>query len=238
MVELLENQVKIGNLEASVQGFNKGNAKPDNVRLLVTHLESLKLSTRMSNISVEVIQPNKGATKQFSPFALLNFATAGFKYQAEGELSRARKGGKTKITCNRPIPKFDNNDLRSDDDIRKEILAFFDATLKAQGKIDWCLDDAGRKLALSTLRITKRHARAPAFSVYYEFLDPTSNVFFLHFYPGHNPFGAFDFKDPIPNPVTRTMAEANKEYAVSYTRRGFKGEEHPVWTTKDISKGW
>ena len=166
VVELLETQLKIGNLEASVHGFSKGNSKPENLKLVMTHLENLKLSIRLSNVSGEVIQPNKNA-KQFSPFCILNFATQGFKYQAEGELSRARKGGKTKMTCTRPTPKYDLNDLKKEEDVRKEIIGYFESTLVDQGKKDWCLSDEGRKLAIATLRISKRHAKSPTFSLFY-----------------------------------------------------------------------
>ena len=218
----------------NVHGFSKGNSKPENLKLVVTHLANLKLSIRLSNVSGEVIQPNKNA-KQFSPFCILNFATQGFNYQAEGELSRARKGGKTSMTCTRPTPKFDLNDLKNEEDIRKEIIGYFESTLVDQGKKDWC---EGRKLALATLRISKRHDKSPTFSLFYEFLEPTSNVCFLHYYPGRNPFATFDFTDPIPNPVTRALAAANKEYAVSYTRWNFKGEEMEAWTSKELNKGW
>ena len=92
-----------------------------------------------------------------------------------------------------------------------------------QGKGNWCLTDEGRKLAISTLRVSKRHAKSPTFSLFYEFLEPTSNICFFHYYPGRNPFASFDFTENIPNPVTRALAGANKEYAESYKRRTFQG---------------
>ena len=121
---------------------------------------------------------------------------------------------------------------------RKEIIGYFEPTLVDQGKKDWCLSDEGRKLAIATLRISKRHAKSPTFSLFYEFLEPTSNICFLHYYTGRNSFAAFDFSDSIPNPVTRALAVANREYTVSYKRRTFQGAEMEAWTSKEFNKGW
>ena len=61
VVEQLENQLKLGNLEASVLGFSKGKSRPENLKAIMTHLEGLKLTIRLSHVSGEVIQPNPGA---------------------------------------------------------------------------------------------------------------------------------------------------------------------------------
>ena len=103
-----------------------------------------------------------------------------------------------------------------------EIIGYFESTLTDQGKGDWCLTDEGRKLALSTLRVSKKHSKSPTFSLYFEFLDPMSNICFMNYYPGRNPFSSFTFTENIPNPITRALAAANKEYAVSYKRRTFQ----------------
>ena len=198
VVEQLENQLKLGNLEASVHGFSKGKSRLENLKAIMTHLEGLKLTIRLSHVSGEVIQPNPGA-KQFSPICILNFSTQGFEYQAEWELSRARKAGRTKLSCTRPTPKFDLNDVKKEDDVCREIIGYFEVTLFDQGKGDWCLTDEGRKLAISTRRLSKRHTKSPTFSLFYEFLEPTSNICFLHYYLGRNPFASFDFTANIPN---------------------------------------
>ena len=112
-----------------------------------------------------------------------------------------------------------------EDDVRREIIGYFESTLVDQGKGNWCLTDEGRKLALSTLMVSKRHAKSPTFSLFFEFLDPTSNICFIHYYPGRNPVASFDFAENIPNPVTRAQAIANKEYSVRYKRRTFQGVE-------------
>ena len=46
VVEQLENQLKLGNLEASVQGFNKSKSRPENQKAIITHLAGLQLATR------------------------------------------------------------------------------------------------------------------------------------------------------------------------------------------------
>ena len=104
----------------------------------MTHLMGLQLATRLSHVSCDVIQPNPGG-KIFTLLAILTFSTQGFKYAAEGELSKARKAGKTNLSCTRPTPKFDLNDVKKDKDVRKEIIGYFESTLIDQGKGDWCL---------------------------------------------------------------------------------------------------
>ena len=74
--------------------------------------------------------------------------------------------------------------------------------------------------------------------MFYEFLEPTSNICFFHYYPGRNPFASFDFSESIPNPGTRALADANREYAVSYKRRTFQGVEMEAWTSREFNKGW
>ena len=98
--------------------------------------------------------------------------------------------------------------------------------MRDQGKGEWCLTDEGRKLALATLRVRKKFAKSPTFSLFFEFLDPTSNIAFMHYYPGRNPFSSFSFTEKIPNPITRGQAVANKEYAVSYQKEDLPASGH------------
>ena len=60
----------------------------------------------------------------------------------------------------------------------------------------------------------------------------------MHYYPGRNPFASFSFAEKIPNPVTRALAVANKEYAVSYKRRTYQGVDMEDWQTRELNKGW
>ena len=99
VVEQLENHLKLGNLEASIQGFNKSKSRQENQKAIMTHLTGLQLTTRLSNVFCDVIQPNPGG-KLFTPLAILTFSTQGFKFAAEGELSR--KANKTKLSCTTP----------------------------------------------------------------------------------------------------------------------------------------
>ena len=41
VVEQLENHLKLGILEASVQGFRKGKSRPENLKAIMTHLTGL-----------------------------------------------------------------------------------------------------------------------------------------------------------------------------------------------------
>ena len=93
-------------------------------------------------------------------------------------------------------------------------------------------------MAISTLRVSKRHAKSPTFSLFFEFLDPTSNICFIQYYPGRNLFATFDFGENILNPITRAQAAANKEYAVSFKRRTFQAADMEDWRTKDLNKVW
>ena len=56
--EQLENQLKLGNLEASVHGFNKSNSRQENQKANMTHLAGLQFATNLSNVSCDVIQSN------------------------------------------------------------------------------------------------------------------------------------------------------------------------------------
>ena len=105
--------------------------------------------------------------KLFTPLAILTFSTQGFKFEAEWELSKARKKNKTKLSCTRPTPKFDLNDVKKDEAVRKENIGFFKATLRDQGKGEWCLAAEGRKLALTTPRISKKFSKSPSFSLFF-----------------------------------------------------------------------
>ena len=64
VVEQLENKLKLGNLEASVHGFSKVKSRPENLKAIMTHLAGLQLTTRLSHVSGECIQPNPGAKQK------------------------------------------------------------------------------------------------------------------------------------------------------------------------------
>ena len=165
-VEQLENQLKLGNLETSFQGFYKTKSRPENQKAIMTHLAGLQLATKLSNDSCDVIQPGP-VGKLFTPLAILTLSIQGFKFAEEGELSKARKANKTKLSRTRPTPKFDLNDVKKDEAVRKDIIGFFEATLRDQGKGEWCLAAEGRKLALTTLRISKKFSKSPSFSLFF-----------------------------------------------------------------------
>ena len=78
----------------------------------------------------------------------------------EGELSKAKKAGRTKLSYSCPMPKFDLNNVKKDEDVLKEISGYLESTLVDQGNGDWCLTDEGRKLALSTLRVSKKYSKS------------------------------------------------------------------------------
>ena len=109
-----------------MQGFSKGKSRPENQKVNMTHLTGLQLATRLSHVLCEVIQPNSGV-KQFSHLAILNFST-----QGEGELSKTRKVGRTHAQH-----QFDLNDIKKDEDVRREIVGYFESTLVDQGKGNW-----------------------------------------------------------------------------------------------------
>ena len=48
--------------------------------------------------------------------------------------AKARRGNKTKISCTLPTPKIDLNDAKKDEDVKREIINYFESTLKDQGK--------------------------------------------------------------------------------------------------------
>ena len=75
------------------------------------------------------------------------------------------------------------------------------------------------------------HVRKP-FTVSWDFLDPTSNLCFLRFWWGTNPFKDFDFTDPIPNPQVRRAAASNAGYGEKKDRV-WNGAAQERWATVD-----
>ena len=68
VVEQLENQLKLGNLEASVQGFSKSKSRPENLKAIMTHNTGLHLSTKLS-VSVMLYSPTReGNSSAPSPY--------------------------------------------------------------------------------------------------------------------------------------------------------------------------
>ena len=59
----------------------------------------------------------------------------------KSKFKRNIKALKKKVT-NENDEVDDNDEPEDAGDIRKDILAFFDTTLKDQGKKEWCLDEA------------------------------------------------------------------------------------------------
>ena len=87
------------------------------------------------------------------------------------------------------------------------------------------------KRAMEQMVVTQVTSRKP-FTVSWDFLDPTSNLCFLRFWWGTNPFKDFDFTDPIPNPQVRRAAASNVGYGEKKDRV-WNGAAQERWATVD-----
>ena len=185
---------------------------------------------------MNVITPGPKAT--WHPFALITCTTFDYKLAMERALSAASKKQKLGFKQSRPLPRLNKDDIPSNDRVKQAIIGYFNAALEKADKKGWMLSEAGIKQAMTSLNPTLVTSKRP-FSVYWEFLEPTSNLAFLKFQWGKNPFAGFDFQNRIPNPVVRTAAAADKAYAVSHGRT-WNGEAQAKWETldKDSQSYW
>ena len=63
-----------------------------------------------------------------------------------------------------------------------------------------------------------------------EFIDPCDNIAQMYYKPGIDPFEKHDFKQPIPNPKTRSKAESDSNYKVcTLVDSGLWKKDKPRW---------
>ena len=128
------------------------------------------------------------------------------------------------------------NSVATDEEVKRDIIEYFEKTLDSQGLSDWKFNDEGRRGAMKGITITKKQSFKPKI-IFFEFSDFTSNLSWCRFINGVNPFQDFDFTDPVPNPVVRQESRNNAAYS---KKKEYKFQDGACrkWTTHDPNKTW
>ena len=178
------------------------------------------------NYELELIYPQEKATKQFEPLAILTFSNPQQKYTFEKLFSVYRRGNpEFKISSSRAKPDSSIHDahLQTDDEVRRQIGKYYNKA------IEECKDPLKAFSPLTdnevqAMQLNQKTLKNPP-RVYYEFLDPSNGTFFSTFSPNFCPFKEHDFRQPIPNPHLRKIADHDAQYKQKFKPRPFQKQK-------------
>ena len=228
-------QVRMKGVE-KLRGYKTEDHRDEICNLIGSHFNEIGIKQKYrTHFSIDLILPNpKSGKKPFPPLAILKFNSKSFRDSFERDFKAHRH-----MSCLVPTRanlELPPNSIASDDDIKRDIIEQFERTLDSQEKSSWKFTAEGRKSAMKGITITKKHSFKPRL-IYVEFPDFTSNLSWLRYLHGVNPFHDFDFKLPVPNPTVRQESKNNKAYP---KKREFKLQDGSCrkWETHDPTKFW
>ena len=175
-----------------------------------------------TQFSIQLIQPQASAARQFDALAIITFTDKNSKFLFEKNFAVFKRGNpKSKTSISRPIPEKTASDLDQPDytTIRNRIGMLYNQNI-ARVRAEYP-DQNNPDLTqqqIDAIQVTLKTKTRP-FATFYEFLCPTNNVTFMAYIPGQNPFHAYDFTQPVPNPLTRKHIPKDSRYSKAYPAR-------------------
>ena len=132
-----------------------------------------------------------------------------------------RKHPNFKITTSRPAPQktTSDRDMPNEYDIKVRIGMLYNQkvqeALRHNPEIEY---KPLNQQEIEAIKVKLKTKRKP-FGTYWEFLCPSNNTTFMAYTQGTNPFTHYDFNSKIANPVTRSLAATDSQYAKRFPPR-------------------
>ena len=174
-----------------------------------------------AGFSTQIITPNTN-TRQFDPLAIITFTDSSNKYKFERSFADfRRKHPNFKITTSRPAPQktTSDRDMPNEYDIKVRIGMLYNQkvqeALRHNPEIEY---KPLNQQEIEAIKVKLKTKRKP-FGTYWEFLCPSNNTTFMAYTQGTNPFTHYDFNSKIANPVTRSLAATDSQYAKRFPPR-------------------
>ena len=172
-----------------------------------------------TKIDLEIIQPQSRTARQFKALAIITFMDPKQKFVFKKNFAiykKATPNYKPSISRATPPKASSDRDQPDPSDIRTRIGMLYNqkiAQVKAAGPS--CSTKSLTTAQIDSIQCVLKTKYRP-FATWWEFLCPNNNCTFMTYIPEQNPFDKYDFKDAVPNPITRKHVPSDARYATAY----------------------
>ena len=219
----VENMVRLHNINFLNEGTEnhfRNQTEADKHKTIIdlvhTHTNA---NTR---IDLEIIQPQSRTARQFESLAIITFRDPKQKFIFEKNFAihkRATPNYKPSISRATPPKASSDRDQPDPSDIKSRIGMLYNQKIAQVKAVDpTCTTKSLTTAQIDSIQCVLKTKYRP-FATWWEFLCPNNNCTFMTYIPEQNPFDKYDFKDAVPNPITRKHLAEDARYVTAYPIR-------------------
>ena len=147
-------QVRLRGAE-NLQGYNPQSHRDVLSKLIGTHLNDIGCHQKAkTHFSIDLILPNlKGSKKTFAPIAILQFHNKNFRDAFERNFKEVKAQHSSPMMASRANLDLPENSVATDEEVKRDIIEYFEKTLDSQGYPNWKFNDEGRRGAMKGITL-------------------------------------------------------------------------------------